>query len=309
MKHKIIIILLFTVLTVNLVAEKYAGEIFRMGAGVENFALGNTGLTNANNSALAYWNPAFLANISQNSFEIMHAEEYMGLLTYDVAAYIFGKQAKCSVVLTRIGIDDIPLTAWNETTNRPYEYKNVNNSDLSLFVGIHRKLLGLNLGFTPKVAYRSLAEESGFGFGLDVSTYYQLSDNLMLAAKIRDLFTTQIIWTTGTQESVLPGLDMEASYNFILPIFKKSSKLIGAIEIYSEDRDFAATNSFGIFSTDYHFGFSTQVHPQADLLLGYDVNNLTAGIKIKIKKWFINYGFKQNSELENSHRISLELKI
>lgn len=304
---KIVLIIALTSIIINIYADKYAGEIFRMGAGVENFGLGNTGLTNTGTAALAYWNPAFIDRNSSNHFELMHAEEYAGLLAYDIIAFTY--QNKFSMVLTRIGIDNIPLTAWDDNANRPYVYKNVNNSDIALFMGFSRSMMGLNMGFTPKLAYSNLADESGFGFGLDISSYYLISENWISAAKIKDIFTTQIIWSTGTRETVLPSLGLETSYKFNIPAVNKSSEIILATDIYSEDRDFAATNDFGIFSTDYHVGLKTNLHDRADLLLGYDVDNLTTGIKLNFHNWIVNYGFKYNTELENSHRISVELKI
>ncbi|MFO7895929.1 MAG: hypothetical protein R6U84_03250 [Candidatus Cloacimonadales bacterium] len=307
MKKNLLVIILLILSYSFLSAEKYAGEIFRMGAGVENFALGNSGLTNSHTAALAYWNAALLAENQQTRFELMHAEEYHGLLQYDVFSAVYAN--KFSLVITRIGIDDIPLTAWDDDANRPYVYKNVNTSDLALFLGFQRKILGLNLGISPKMAYRNLADESAFGFGLDLSSYYRISPDWMIAAKIRDLFTTQIFWSTDTRETVLPGLDLESSYQFQIPWLDKSARLIAAIEMLSEDRDFAATHSLGIFSTDYHLGLATKVHQRAELLLGYDVENLTSGLRINLYNWHVNYAFKYNTELDNSHRISLEYKL
>ena len=51
--RKYIVIILILLLSISLNAEKYAGEIFRMGAGVRNFALGNTGLTDTQTNAIA----------------------------------------------------------------------------------------------------------------------------------------------------------------------------------------------------------------------------------------------------------------
>ncbi|MDP8203711.1 MAG: hypothetical protein P9L95_04175, partial [Candidatus Tenebribacter mawsonii] len=107
---KIVIIIIILLVALELSATKYAGEIFQIGAGVRNFALGNCGVTDVNSSSLAYWNSALLTLVNDNRFELMHAEEYSGLLSYDTAAAIWGETNKFSVVLTRIGIDDIPLT-------------------------------------------------------------------------------------------------------------------------------------------------------------------------------------------------------
>ncbi len=311
---KIVFLSLIIIFVVNLSATKYAGEIFRMGSGVRNFALGNIGVSDPNSFGLAYWNSAYLYEASENKFELMHAEEYAGLLKYDTASAIWGKTSKFSLVLTRIGIDDIPLTKLNDPnsvvsgSNRPYKYKSVNNSDLVVYFGMARKFGKYVLGFTPKIAYRNLAEESGFGFGADVSTYFKFK-KINFGLKLRDFFSTQILWANGTHEIVNPGLDLEANYGFTLPIISRKSRIFLGLENQLEGRDTAAALAMGPVSFDYHFGWEIKMHRAVDLYLGYDVEHFTSGLSLYIKSWLINYAFEQNSDLENSHRISIGYKI
>lgn len=313
MKKYILILLILTCSLLS--ADKYAGEIFRMGAGVRSFALGGIGLTDVNSNAMAYWNSALLTMVEDNRFELMHAEEYEGLLTYDTALAIWGEHTKLSVILTRIGINDIPLTKLENPdlppshSNRPYEYKSVNNSDIVLFVGIARTFGKYNIGLTPKFAYRSLAEESGFGFGADISTYFQLRDDLLIGIKIRDFFSTQILWSNGTHEIVNPGVDLEGSYSFLLPVINRMSILYLAADVYTENRDTAATTSFGFLSSDFHAGLEVLLHDRLNFFLGYDVENLTSGLTVNYRSWNINYGFEYSSQLRNSHRISIGYRL
>ncbi len=317
MKHyglTIVLVILF-LLPTHLIADKYAGEIFRMGAGVRNFAIGNLGLTDQNSTALAYWNPALLHRVDDNRFELMHAEEYMGLLKYDTAAAIWGTDSKYSLVITRIGINDIPLTKLENPddslsfANRPYAYKHVNNADIVAYFGISRKVGNFNLGFTPKLAYRSLAEESGFGFGADISTYWEFSDDLMLAANIRDFFTTQILWANGTHEIVRPSIDLEAKYDFNIPSLHIPSSFYLGTNIFTESRDYSSTLALGFLSMDYHLGLEIDPHDLFDLYLGYDIEFFTTGASLNINNWQINYAFKHNTELDNSHRVSIGLRL
>jgi hypothetical protein len=313
---KILVIscLMLLFFSVQLQADKYAGEIFQMGAGVRNFAMGNCGVSDPASSGLAYWNAALLSEVSNTKFELMHAEEYMGLLTYDTFSAIWGNKYKLSAVLTRIGIDDIPLSKLSDPgepvsfENRPYEYKSVNNSDLVLYLGFARKFGKYNIGFTPKFAYRNLAEESGFGFGADISTYFRFKE-LLLGIKIRDFFTTQILWGNGTHELVNPSLDLEANYAFQFPIISRNAKFFTRFEVFTEGREEAAVLAINPLSMDPHFGLEIDLHQSADLFLGYDVKNLTSGLSVHYRNWMINYGFELNTELENSHRISLNYII
>jgi len=302
---KLILIVAFVLLIHALIADKYAGEIFRMGAGVKNFALGNLGLTDETANALSYWNSALLSLVENNRFEFMHAEEYSGLLKYDTFSAVWGKHEKFSLLITRIGIDNIPLTKFDENSNRPYKYKSVNNSDIVAYFGITRKYGKINLGFTPKFAYRNLAEKNGYGFGADISTYHDFSDKIRIAMKMRDFFTTQILWENGTHEVVKPSFDIEFRFKFNFPILNNQAKVYSSSEVYTENRDYASLFSLNIFSFDPHFGFELPFSQSINFLMGYNIRNITAGITLYYQNWQINYGFENNSELDNSHRISI----
>ncbi len=293
--------------------DKYAGEIFRIGAGVKNYALGNLGLTNTESPAIVYWNSALLSQNKGKSFELMHAEEFSGLLTFDILSAKISN--KIGFVFTRIAINDIPLTKKTDpnldlsSNNRPKKYKSITNADYILYVGFVRNIGKYHLGITPKLAYRSLAEESGYGFGADLSTYFQPTNNWMLGFKLRDFFSTQILWANGKHEIVNPGMDFESKYQFKFPILKKISNLYFGTEIYAEGRDYASTVSLGDLSFDFHTGLEIKLSESIAILSGFDVEHFTAGLSLQIKKITINYAFEQNSELDNSHRISLGLML
>jgi hypothetical protein len=296
-------------------AEKYAGEIFQMGAGVRSYAMGGSGVSDADGYALAYWNAALLNEVKDSRYEVMHAEEYSGLLTYDTFAAVWGEKTKMSVVLTRISIDDIPLTKLADPTqdpsynNRPYKYKNVNNADMVLYFGMARKIGNYVLGITPKLAYRDLADEAGYGFGADLSTYFDPAENWRIGLRLRDVFTTQIIWSNDTVESVNPGLDAEVRNTLLLPGLNRQASWYVGVESYSEGRDEAATTALGPISLDYHAGVAVDVHQRVTLLAGYDVENLTAGLRLGFKQFDVNYAFEHSAELENSHRVSVGLRL
>ncbi len=305
---KKLIIGIMLVLSINLFATKYAGEIFSMGAGVKNFALGNTGLTNPSSSALAYWNPALLG-YSNNQVELMHAEEFNGLLKFDSFSAILGRNNAYSFVITRIAVNDIPLTKWDDDYDRPYEYKSVSTSDIIAYFGFKSTFKGINVGFSPKVAYRKLAENTGFGFGADIATYYKFLDNWSFAAKIKDFFTTQIFWSDSERETVFPSIILENKYSFLTPIVKKKVTLYASTDVLFEGRDYSATVNLGKMSFDFHSGLQIDINKNFSLLMGYDIQNLTAGMSLNLGKFDLNYSFEQNSQLKNSHRISIGYKL
>jgi hypothetical protein len=259
MKKCLLIILLITT-SITLFADKYAGEIFKMGAGVRNFALGRAGLTDINSPANTYWNSSLLLLQEQNTFELMHAEEFNGLLKYDTFSGSIGKDNPIGFTLSRIGINNIALTKLPDEDkepsedNKPYKYKSVNNSDYILYLGFTQKIGMFPVGLTPKLAYRTLAETSAFGFGADVATYYQLNDTFTFGFKIRDIIPTQIYWENGTKESVNTGFDLEARINTKLPLVDRPLILFINSEINTEGIKEYSTVNIGDVSFDPHIG-------------------------------------------------------
>jgi hypothetical protein len=292
-------------------ADKYAGEIFRIGAGVRNFALGRTGVTDTKSTSLAYWNAALVEKAPEKQIEVMHSEEYSGLITYDVVSGVFPGKYNLSFTVARIGIEDNPLTKLNNpndtlsTDNTPYEYKNVTNSDYIAYFGFTRNISGITLGITPKVAYRSLAENSGYGFGADISAYKEWDDNLIIGMRLHDAVTTQIFWENGTQETVNPGIDLEAGYSIDMPLINREMRCFFGVETLFDGIEEGATVSFDPVSMDFHGGIDMSVHENVNLLAGYDIDHLTAGLGLSYKRFKANYGFEYDTELDNSHRVSL----
>ena len=305
------ITLLILFIIIPLSADKYAGEIFHFPMGVRNLALGSTGHTNINSSSIAWWNPALLPYVEDNSIEIMHAEEYAGLLKYDCISGIWGRRSKFALVISRIAIDDIPLTVLEDETqepgedNQPYAYKYVNNSDLIAYFGFFQNIKSVFLGFTPKLAWRNLADETGFGFGADISISSNPTKDLIFAAQIRDFFTTSIFWSNDTKESVSPNANLESSYGFLFFNHKFPMRIFLRTEFLFEDRDEAATFSLNILSLDIHAGLETSFSKHFDLLFGYDVDHFTTGIALKYENAGLLYSFELESELDNSHRIAV----
>ncbi len=313
---KTVLLFFGLVMLITLNAEKYAGEIFKMGAGVRNYAMGRTGLTDDKSPALAYWNASLLTELTGSNFELLHADEYSGNLQYDVISGNLGDKNKVAFTLARIGINDIDLTkipnpdSLPSNDNRPFSYKSVNNADYVLYIGFARKIReNLSLGLTPKIAYRNLAEETAYGVGMDFSGLWKIDTNLDFGFRVRDIFTTQIFWENGTQETVNPGLDLEGSWSFTVPKVKKEVKLIANTEINTEGMNETATLSAGALSMDYHLGAEIKATQNINLYLGYDIDNLTTGISFYLKNWNVNYSFEYDNELDNSHRISLGINF
>lgn len=311
MKYIQITVLLLMLLS-SLGATKYAGEIFAFSPGVANQAMGGTGLSFTASPAAGWWNPALLAANSPAGIELMRSEHFEGLLSQNQLSLSFGNAS--SININHLAIDKIKLTKLeNEdealsNDNRPYVWKTVTNQDLILSASFARSLSErIFVGISPKIAYRDLAEHSGYGFGADLGALWASGKGLAMGLNLRDFFGTQILWESGEHEIALPNLDLEASYGFELLKYDIPVLITLRAQAFPEERGEASNLSSSGLSADLHAGLMLQPIPQLSLMTGYDVDSFTAGLGLKIKALGLNYAFKAKAydSLGYTQKISL----
>ncbi len=314
MKKTIIVILIINIAVTLIAFDKYAGEIYDLPTGVRNIGMGNTGLTDLNSYSPAYWNPALMQLIKQSRVEVMHATEFDDLFSYDNISFFWASKNSISLSLTRISINDIPLTKLeNESLeisndNRPYAYKHVDNNDYLISIGLSRTLAkDLYLGLTPKLAYRKLAEENAWAIGADASLLYNPNKNWLFASKVHNIVSTHVLWENGEYESVSPKLDFEARYMFALFGKTVPVELSARSEMFMFDDGEIGNTDLAFTSSNNHFGLSITPYKNITILSGYDVDSLTTGLDLKISNFslFYSYRFNEDSDLGNSQKMAI----
>lgn len=305
--------ILFLALTALLGATKYAGEIFQLSSGVQNQAMGNTGLTYGNSLAAGWWNPALLAEPGFSGVELMRVEHFEGLMQQNQLGAVFGTKTRTSLQINHLGIDEIKLTQLENpadslsNANRPEVWKTVGNHDVIIYGSLARSLRdNLHLGLTPKLAYRSLAENSGFGIGADLGLLWNAGKGFRAAANLRDFFSTQLIWANGTHEIAIPNLDLELGYGFA-PFKEIPVHLALRAQIFAEDRGEASNVAAGPVSADFHAGVLVNPIPALNVMAGWDADCFTAGLGVRYKALGIDFAWRNGSAdaLGSSQRLSL----
>ena len=311
------IILALLLLATALQAEKYAGEIFQLAPGVQNQAMGNTGLTNSGSLAAGWWNPALLAVSPDSGVELMRSEHFEGLLQQNQISAVFGGRTRASIQINHLGIDRIKLTQLENPAdtlsneNRPVIWKTVSNNDFILYGSLARSVSEkLQLGLTPKLAYRNLAENYGFGFGADLGLLWEAGSGFLAAANLRDFFSTQVIWENGTRETAIPNLDLELGYQ--AQILKQDIPVHVALraQVFADDRGAASNFEAGIFSADLHAGISVRPVPALNVMAGWDADCFTAGLGVNWHSLGLDYAWRAGASdaLGSSQRLSLSYR-
>ncbi len=314
MKRILILLVVVNIFSLLVAFDKYAGEIYEIPVGVRNIALGNTGLTDTKGYAPAFWNSALLPELTSSRLELMHAKEFDGLFKYDSFSFYYKSQNPVAISLTRISINDVPLTKLENgqlplsNDNRPYAYKYVDNNDYLLNIALGRKLNDkINFGISPKLTYRKLAEENAWAIGADIGLLYKASPNFKIASKVNNVLATHILWENGSYEMASPKGQLEFRYDFNIWKDNLIFELVMRSDIYMFADSDIGQYDLGFTSVSNHYGLAISPYPNISFLGGYDVDSITAGVDLRIMDFSLFYAYKNNDdgELGNSQKISL----
>ena len=125
MLRSVYIVVLVLMLSMPVMAAKYAGEAFSLGVGGRALALGGAAVSGPFDGTTIYWNPAGMTQLSGRSIVAMHAETFGSLLNHDFVAYVDATGKESSLVKAfgfyfyYLGGGGIKITALNEF-DRPY---------------------------------------------------------------------------------------------------------------------------------------------------------------------------------------------
>ncbi len=202
-------------------ASRYAGEFLGLGAGARSAALGSAYVALADDATAGYWNAAGLSALSSRQVHLTHSEHFSGLIQRDFVAIARPGRLLHGMALSlvRMGVDDIHFTELPDplqppsTDNRPLIASTEQSADYALYLSGSRRVgARLSLGLSAKAIYRQVASINAYGFGLDLGVRYQLSHQIALAANVRDITTTPIVWNTDSTDRIQPSLLLGVAY-------------------------------------------------------------------------------------------------
>ncbi|MBS3766828.1 MAG: PorV/PorQ family protein [Candidatus Cloacimonetes bacterium] len=309
----LLMVLLF--LQVLLHADKYSGESLNLGVGVRAMSMGNSFVAVADDPSAVYWNAAGLVQNS-NSIDVnlMHSEQYSGVLKYDALALSYPMQESSTLgfMVTRIGVGDIYFTELENpddslsSNNPPIIESSENYSDYTTYVSFSSKFNEeIFWGLTSKFIYKKAGDISATGLGLDAGLFAQLRSNIKAGINIRDIFGTRIWWKDSDSDVVNPNVLAGAAIDFVFPVIKRDATFSLQTDFFFEDRDKAAQIHYGNLSADLHAGMNIELAKYVSLFTGIDRDKFTAGIELFYGNYILNYGFYSQPEINNTHRISL----
>jgi len=329
---KVTLLVLTTLLLVGNVQAgfgvKYGNEFLEFGTGARENSLGGAVISNPDPVVAAYWNPAALTQTEVMTAQIMHTEEFAGIVKNDqLFVNIPSTNINWSVGLFRTGVDEIPNTQNvlieygpdNDTLdeNDRLDYSKIsyfNASESAFFISGGKKLNSkLSIGGSFKTIHKNYFEKYSWGFGIDLGLIYQPFDNLSLGGSVRDITTTYLFWKDGKKEVVAPSLKLGGSYlldpNFLSLKFKP---MLG-MDTNFEGKQNQTDLSMGFTNLRFRGGLEIIYNNLISFRTGRDdIGGLHIGCGLNTDYGTLDYGFAfggSYSELKNSHQVALSFYI
>jgi len=285
-------------------ASGYAGEFLSLGTGARALALGSAYVALADDATAGYWNPAGLAILKERQFHFMHSERFSGLVKNDyLALALTGKRIHgLSFSLIRVGVDDIEFTTLQNPNiplgpdNRPVVSSRVSSSDYAFYLSGGRQLSSrLALGSSLKLIYRSIGGYSAYGFGLDLGLRFHLGPGIALAANLKDITTTPIVWNTDTTDKIHPSVLLGMAYTHSLAEGRATIAI--ASRAGGNAADYSGTKPLNA-GLEYWY-------KNIALRAGIEESRQALGIGLDLhKRLALDMAYLQHDELEATYRFS-----
>ncbi len=239
MRYILFIVLIISLLTPSVYAQKYSNAFLDIGVSARSQAMGNTQVASIDDATASFWNPAGLMNIDPDMVQagFTHSEWFAGISNYDY----FGIAAPLSSVLSedankdrthkdavgfsfvRLGVDNIPNTLSLYEDDGTLNYSNVTQfsaADYAMIFSYARKLsgTGVNVGANAKIVHHKIGPfASAWGFGLDLGAQYKVND-FRVGLMAKDITSTFNAWSfdfTDEEKEVLQLNDNEVPQSSI----------------------------------------------------------------------------------------------
>jgi hypothetical protein len=307
---------------------KYAGEFMSTGVGARALGMGGAYVAIGGDVTYGYWNPAGLSQINYPELAAMHSERFAGVVNYDYLAFSLPFRQKETIALSaiRLGVDDIPISAiprsdlqvdtqyvddeGNIRVNRPYVDRYVSDAEYAFYFSYARTHSSdFAFGANAKFVRKGVGDNSAWGIGFDIGAMWNPWRQFMVGLNVQDITTTLLAWDTGRKELIAPTVKPGAAYPFQLPFLKSRLLLASDVDIRFEGRR-AAQAHIGAVSFDFRLGGEISFYNIIALRLGRDdLGNFTAGAGFILSRLNLDYAFSQHTDLEDTHRISLRIRL
>ncbi|MBU0507385.1 PorV/PorQ family protein [bacterium] len=304
----------FSHASAQLVIGRYAGEFLSLGAGARALAMGGASVASPTPSSAGYYNPSGLVGIERRHVEFMHASQFDNLYTYDYLSFAQpmegGLAGALTVLYTRVG--DIPITRLADPSaplsdaNRVIVEKKTGDHELALMAAAARQLSGgWRVGANAKLLFKTVADESAYGLGLDLGIGRSLGKRFEVGLAARDLTTSILAWSTGRTEAILPSFVVGGAWSCALSSLNADVTIAADVDAHFESRGEAESVEAGPLSAEPRVGLEYLIARTVALRGGMNGDSPAFGAGLNFAWIHVNAAFQDHEDLGFTHRVSL----
>ncbi len=309
------LLILNVIVPYGLCSENYAGDFLELGAGARALGMGGAFVVATDGATSAYHNPAGLAKMKVREINLMHSEQFAGLINYNTVS--FGSPVSSDlflgVSLLHSGIGNIKYTTLLDPSkpidenNRPEIASREDATDYTMYFSGARSFSGkFDVGASVKIIRRSIGPDTAFGYGIDIGVQYCLNNHWQLGAAYRDVTGTTVAWDGKANDRIASTLNAGLSYISELPLIGGELLMTGSMLFFGD-----SPNTKGLKTM--HFGGEYIIADILAFRAGSNAGAGTFGIGIMrlplISSSSVDYAFLSDDGLDSTHRVSMSIRF
>ena len=286
-----------------------------LGAGARALGMGSSYIVVTNGATSSYHNPAGLARIKVKEINLMHSEQFAGLINYNTMSFAspLSENLFMGITLLHSGIGNIKYTRLIDTSepigedNRPEVASRENATDYSLYLSSAKKFSEkLGFGASVKISRRSIGPDTAFGFGIDLGMQYSISSNWDIGMSFKDVTGTTVAWDGKANDRIAATLDAGLAYSSTIPWVGGNYILTASMLFFGDSPDVKGINTMNI-------GGEYLLRDFLAFRAGSAGGTATFGMGLMrlplISASSFDYAFLSDDGLDSTHRVSMTIRF
>lgn len=267
-------------------------SVFSIGVGGRALAMGGGFTSLANDATSVYYNPAGLGLLEYQELMFMHIQLFEGT-NFNFGSWVYPVSHKFGVGVgyMRIGTEDL-IKMQNYVSLGTFTY----SQSQALFSIGARPSGKIAIGATVKGVNQEIDNVSDWAAGLDAGVIIMPHKYVRIGLAARDAIESNMELKTTqekTPRSAAGGVAVSK-----VPLSERT-KFSASVELEKiEER-----------SAKFHTGGELLFDDSYAVRAGYDRDNVSMGVGYSYQSFSIDYGYKILNQIDNSHRISVSLKL
>jgi len=300
---------------ISLCSGNYAGDFLYLGAGARALGMGSSYVVVTNGATSSYHNPSGLARLKVKEINLMHSEQFAGLINYNTISFAMPVSDDLFMGLTLLhsGIGNIKYTRLLDESkpigedNRPEIASREDATDYVIYLSSAKKFSEkLGVGTSVKIIRRSISSDTAYGFGIDLGMQYSINDHWDVGVSLKDATGTTIAWDGKANDRIASTMDVGLAYYGMLPWMGGKYIITASMFYFGDSPDVKGLKTMNI-------GGEYIISDFLAFRIGSQEGTSTFGLGLMrlplVSSSSFDYAFLSDDGLDSTHRISMSIRF